>query len=294
MTRRELLLMLGAAFSVAMSARSQSILSTRGNYLNWSSEEQRYWFLSARDGLARFRRLAAAHGSSCELHEIARSKSGLPVYALRLGEGPQRVAILSGMHGCEPSGPRGLLAYLDSLLNRTTPFGVSIDAAKILKAVTLYLVPLLNPGGAQRLSLHFPDCWQGTWIPEWTPANATKFFAEGNEPEHFFYGTYVKKPPMRFTPDQIAKWEATGHVLGSSLTDDGLDMWFDWDDTHGREMKGTKTLLETFRPHTVMDIHNFMFPTEVFAPTVYSRGALAAHPRGGHSEGMASAPSALL
>jgi Zinc carboxypeptidase len=242
--------------------------------LDWSAEEERYWFLNARDGLERFRRLAEAHRAECELSEIARSARGLPVYALRLGSGPRRVALLSGMHGCEPSGPRGLLAYLDSLLNRTAPFGTASDPA-ILKAATLCAIPLLNPGGAQRFSVHFPDSWHGTWLKGWTEANQQRFFAEGNEPLHFFYGTWVKKPPMRFTPEQIAEWEATGHVLGSSLTDGGLDMWFDWDETHGAETEAVKDLLHKFRPDVIADFHNFMFPTEVFAPTVYSPGALA-------------------
>lgn len=244
--------------------------------MNWSHEEESYWFLSARDGLTRFRRLTYAHTKQCSLREIARSGSGLPVYALQLGSGPKHVAILSGMHGCEPSGPRGLLAWLDALLNHSRPFGISVDQEKVLKGSTLYVIPLLNPGGAERFSLHFPDCWHGTWLNGWTEANATKFFAEANEPEHFFYGAYAKKPPMRFTPDQIAQWKATGHALGSSLTDAGLDMWFDWDDTNGVETKGTKALLQAVRPSIVMDIHNFMFPTEVFAPTVYSQGEWAA------------------
>jgi len=272
MTRRESLFQLGAAFMVAAEAQAQTYLSTRGDFLNWSKEEDRYWFFSARDGLERFRHLAYAHLDLCALREIARSATGLPVYAIRLGRGPKQVVILSGMHGCEPSGPRGLLAYLDALLNATAPFGISVERERIIGAITMHLIPLLNPGGAQRFSQHFPDSWHGTWFPEWTDANKTKFFAEGNEPLHFFYGTYVKKPPMRFTPEQIAQWEATGQVLGSSLTDQGLDMWFDWDDTHGTETRATKNLLESLRPYCIVDFHNFMYPTEVFAPTAYSQG----------------------
>jgi hypothetical protein len=112
-------------------------------------------------------------------------------------------------------------------------------------------------------------------MPEWTAENKEKFFAEGNEPNHFFYGTYVKKPPMRFTPEQIAQWEATGNVLGSSITDDGLDMWFDWEDTHGTQTRALKEVLERTRPAVFADFHNFMYPTEVFAPTVYSTRSLA-------------------
>ena len=275
MTRRESLIQLGTAFMIAVKAQAQTYLSRRGDFLDWSNEEERYWFFSARDGLERFRHLAYAHPDVCALREIARSATGLPVYVMRMGQGQKQVVILSGMHGCEPSGPRGLLAYLDALLNTTAPFGISVDREKVLKATTLHVIPLLNPGGAERFSQHFPGSWHGTWIPEWSDANKTKFFAEGNEPMHFFYGTYVKKPLMRFTPEQVAQWEATGHELGSSLTDQGLDMWFDWDDTQGMETRATKNLLESVRPHCVVDFHNFMFPTEVFAPTVYSQGGWA-------------------
>ncbi|HKR30447.1 MAG TPA: M14 family zinc carboxypeptidase [Terriglobales bacterium] len=257
----------------ALTPNSQ--LSTRGRFLNWSPEEERYWFFSARDGLDRFRRLAETHRGSCDFTELTRSATGLPIYEFRLGKGPKTIAIMSGMHGCEPTGPRGLLAYLDSLLNASKPFDAAVNAKQILEKITLHVFPLVNPGGAQRFSEHFPDSWHGTWIPEWTAENKDKFFAEGNEPNHFFYGTYVKKAPMRFTPDQIAKWEATGNVLGSSVTDDGLDMWFDWDDTHGRQTLALKEVLQQIRPAVFADFHNFMYPTEVFAPTVYSTGALA-------------------
>jgi hypothetical protein len=52
-------------------------------------------------------------------------------------------------------------------------------------------------------------------------------------------------------------------------------MWFDWDDTHGRETKALKKVIEAVRPYCIADFHNFMYPTEVFAPTFYSEGALA-------------------
>jgi hypothetical protein len=167
MTRREWLVSAGGLLAGAMRISAQTPLSTRGEFLNWSNEEERCWFFSARDGLERFRRLAYAHPHVCALQEIAR----------------------------------------------------------------------------------------------------------------LFYGAYVKKPPMRFTSDQIAQWEATGRVLGSSLTDQGLDMWFDWDDTQGMETRATKNLLESVRPYCVVDFHNFMFPTEVFAPTVYSQGGWAEEER---------------
>jgi hypothetical protein len=276
MTRRKWLQCSSAFLALGARASAQTLLSTRGDFLDWSPEEERYWFFGARDGLKRFRQLAFAHPDACELREIARSAGGMPVYAFRIGHGNRSLALLSGMHGPEPSGPRGLLAYLDAVLNGSRPFGLEVERQEFLRRLTLYIVPLMNPGGTQRFSEHFPDAWHGTWLRGWTEPNKTRFFAEGNEPLHFFYGTYIKKPPMRFTAEQIAKWEATGNVLGSSLTDAGLDMWFDWAHTHGVETHGVKALLAEVHPHCIVDFHNFMFPTEVFAPTVYSRGTVAA------------------
>jgi hypothetical protein len=105
---------------MAVNMRAQTDLSTQGDFLDWSNEEERYWFFSSEDGLDRFRRLAYAHPDVCELRELAPSAASLPVYALRVGQGRKQAVILSGMHGCEPSGPRGLLVYLDGLLNACT------------------------------------------------------------------------------------------------------------------------------------------------------------------------------
>jgi hypothetical protein len=265
----------GQGAGAIATAQASAKLSTAGDYLSWSDEESRYWFFSAGDGLDRFRTLAFRHQNDSGFSEIARSATGWPVYSFRIGNGPKPVVLISGMHGCEPSGPRGLLAFLDALLDGRQPFGVSLEKSRLLKAMTLHVIPLINPGGAQRFSTHFPDSWHGTWIPEWTEPNKVRFMSEGNQPNEFFYGTYIKKAPMRFTPDQIARWEGTGYVLGSSLTDEGLDMWFDWDDTRGLETAGLKQLLRGVRPYCLVDFHNFMFPTEVFAPTAYSEGSLA-------------------
>lgn len=260
---------------VLVAAGAVAPLSTRGRFLNWSAEEERYWFFTATDGLDRLRQIARQDRVICDLNEFAQSATGLPVYRFRLGKGPRQVVLLSGMHGCEPSGPRGLLAYLDALMSGEETFGVTLNCARIFDALTLHIFPMINPGGAQRFSTHFPDSWHGTWIPEWTDANKERFFAEANEPGHFFNGTYVKKAPMRFTSEEIAEWERTGNVLGSSLTNDGLDMWFDWEDTCGRETSAVKAILEAVRPYCVADFHNFMYPTEVFTPTAQSEGALA-------------------
>ncbi len=265
----------GQSEAAAQQSSDAAPLSSRGGFLNWSWEEERYWFFTARDGLDRFRHLAETHRDACDFMELARSATGLPVYSFRMGKGPRKIVVMSGMHGDEPTGPRGLLAYIDALLSGTKPFNTLLDRRRTLEAVTLHVFPLVNPGGARRFAEHFPDSWHGTWIPEWNAENKEKFFAEANEPNHFFYGTYVKKPPMRFSPEQIAQWEATGNVLGSSVTDDGLDMWFDWDDTHGRETRALKEVIQGFRPTIFADFHNFMYPTEVFAPTVYSTGMLA-------------------
>ena len=264
-----------AARRPALAAESDApLLANR--FLLMTPLERGFWFFRVEEGLKLVRRIARKHRELVWLEEMGWSSAGRPLLAVRFGRGPQRLAILSGMHGCEPSGPRGCLALADALLSGRGPDGADLRPLRqaILEKQTVCLVPLMNPDAAARFARHFPDCWHGTWYKTWEEAKEL-FLAEGNEPQGHFTGSNWKKPPMYFTPAQVAEWTAGGHELGSSLTAAGVDIWFDWESFRAVETHAVRDLLDRFRPHAVVDIHNFMFPTEVFAPTVYSSAARA-------------------
>jgi hypothetical protein len=87
-------------------------------------------------------------GGRLRVEKFAESFNGRPIYLATLGSGPKRVLLWSQMHGDEPTHTAVLLDLLSYLLRTPAePF-----ANEILGGCTLYMIPLLNPDGAERFS----------------------------------------------------------------------------------------------------------------------------------------------
>jgi hypothetical protein len=94
----------------------------------------------------RVQALRARWPQDVALEGIGRSVEGRGIHQLTVGRGPRKILLWSQMHGDEPSATPALLDLLDFLLaNRSDP-----DAAAILERLTLIVVPMLNPDGAER------------------------------------------------------------------------------------------------------------------------------------------------
>jgi hypothetical protein len=79
--------------------------------------------------------------------EIGRSVEGRPLIHLRIGRGPAAVLLWSQMHGDEPSATPALFDLLEWLRReRETPV-----VRRLLDRLTMHLVPMLNPDGAERV-----------------------------------------------------------------------------------------------------------------------------------------------
>ena len=90
--------------------------------------------------------LAAAHPRHVTLEEVGRSFEGRPIHLLKLGRGARHVMLWSQMHGDEPSATPALLDVAAYLAARADEPG----ARRILDELTLLMVPMLNPDGAER------------------------------------------------------------------------------------------------------------------------------------------------
>jgi hypothetical protein len=77
--------------------------------------------------------------------EIGRSVQNRPINALQLGAGPIRVLMWSQMHGNEATTTRALIDLFDYLQHK---------GAFLLDALTLYIIPQLNPDGATAYTRH--------------------------------------------------------------------------------------------------------------------------------------------
>ncbi|HUF22636.1 MAG TPA: M14 metallopeptidase family protein [Vicinamibacterales bacterium] len=92
------------------------------------------------------RRLKALPADLFAVREAGRSTEGRAIYHVQAGRGPMPVLLWSQMHGDEPTATSALLdvfAYLDR--HRGEP-----HVARMLRQLTLHVVPMLNPDGAER------------------------------------------------------------------------------------------------------------------------------------------------
>ena len=90
-------------------------------------------------------RLAELYRGEIQLEEAGRSFEGRPVYLVTLGHGSRTVFLWSQMHGDEPSATPALLDIAHFLLSRAD----EPEAAAILDGLTLLMIPMLNPDGAE-------------------------------------------------------------------------------------------------------------------------------------------------
>ena len=93
----------------------------------------------------RLRSLEARHRGRLTLEEVGRSVQGRKIHLVTLGRGPRRILLWSQMHGDEPSATPALLDLADTLLALPAP-----EHQSILDGLTLLMVPMLNPDGAER------------------------------------------------------------------------------------------------------------------------------------------------
>lgn len=80
-----------------------------------------------------------------EIQEIGKSVQGKPVYMYRLGAGKIKVLAWSQMHGNESTTTKAVI----DLLNAFKYMGSEATLTEILENCSLYIIPMLNPDGAE-------------------------------------------------------------------------------------------------------------------------------------------------
>ncbi len=81
-------------------------------------------------------------GEHVIVETIGTSVLNKPIYGLKIGEGNKRVLMWSQMHGNESTTTKALFDLLNTFLKDNS-------LKNVLKACTLYIIPILNPDGAE-------------------------------------------------------------------------------------------------------------------------------------------------
>lgn len=90
--------------------------------------------------------LHAVNPQAMSVQRLGESSEGRSISQLTLGNGPTRILAWSQMHGDEPTHTDVLL----TLVNLLQRFPEHASTKSILSGCTLYLIPMLNPDGAER------------------------------------------------------------------------------------------------------------------------------------------------
>ncbi len=82
------------------------------------------------------------HGDNIKFEVIGQSVLNAPIYGLKIGSGSKRILMWSQMHGNESTTTKAIFDLLNTLLSKEN------SIKHILSACTLYIIPILNPDGA--------------------------------------------------------------------------------------------------------------------------------------------------
>lgn len=85
---------------------------------------------------------------SFDVNLIGSSNEGRALKLIRIGEGTTKVFLWSQMHGDEPTGTMALI----DLLHFVQDDAHKAEVQEILKACSLYILPMVNPDGAARFT----------------------------------------------------------------------------------------------------------------------------------------------
>ena len=83
-----------------------------------------------------------------ETKRIGNSVNGIPIYAIRLGEGSTKVLMWSQMHGNESTTTKAVFDMLNVFLEDEEV------SERILKSCSILIIPILNPDGAKAYTRH--------------------------------------------------------------------------------------------------------------------------------------------
>lgn len=103
--------------------------------------------LKPADLRAEIDRLQRVH-PDLDVAEVGRSVEGRPIHRITVGRGDREVLLWSQMHGDEPSATPALLDLAHYLLTHAGEPGID----RLLAELTLRIVPMLNPDGAEAYS----------------------------------------------------------------------------------------------------------------------------------------------
>jgi len=204
-----------------------------------------------------------------EVVEIGRSFSDRPIYAIRYGSGPQKIAYVNALHGWEVVATNSSLAFVWSLFAGRGLDGEDMSdlAEEVARRQTVWVLPLCSPDIAARQYKRFPEGFFPNAIGSKTKEDRLEYVRVMNDPHERYPGQFGAGRDHGFTPEQVAEWLSENEYLGQRWSDQGLDVWVDFEPFDSPEARAARDFMLAVRPDCVMEYHGHEGATFVTAPT---------------------------
>lgn len=245
----------------------ESLCSLLGGECNTSIEcdlVKRYWVDSATAFERRITEIVEVNENRIELFELCKNNVGQKVPGIRMGKGLRNIFLLGREHCHEPAGTCGLTAIAEGLAKAEVPgLNNGFPAARdILENFTLYMLPIMNPDGAERFSRQVKDSFLADQF-SFNREDSEKYRMIHSEPLITLKKGY--RAP-HFTDEEMDAWRRTGRPVGSLFTEDGVELWIDWEHDRAPQTRALKRLMQKAKPYLFVDVHQWEGLTEILAP----------------------------
>lgn len=104
-----------------------------------------------REIVAEMRELVSRGNELFSMNEIGKSVEGRSIYQMSFGRGQKKILLWSQMHGDESTATLGLMDVFNMLVEDQ---GKESWISEMLEQTTVFVIPMLNPDGAERIQRH--------------------------------------------------------------------------------------------------------------------------------------------
>ena len=177
----------------------------------------------------------------------------------RHGHGPQRIVFIGRIHGHEPAGTSGTIAFLKTLMDSSV---TEFDGWR--KKYTLDIIPMVNVDAAIRYAAQVPDSY---------PSN--RF--EKTEKDYLEYKNILTAPGKelfddldmrihRLAPVTMDKIKERRITLGTLYSEEGIELARDWSQQQSIYIKALLQFLQKEKTDYFVDIHCHELPSRIYLP----------------------------
>lgn len=231
--------------------------------------KERYWLqdpLSLPDKISAAVAQSPSRGAA---YTIGHTFSGRPIPGVRFGSGPHSLLIVGAMHGWETITTYSEYALIDTLFSGRGIDGEDLRewVAEVAEKQTIHVVPQVSIDVAERMHRVVPEGYFPNLVGMESEEDRDFYAQILGDPYFYYTGTKVAGRFHGFTPEQVAEWRGMGNELGLRWSDQGIDIWCDFEKFATPEARAVRDHTSRVKPHCVLEMHGYEGPLFVTAPT---------------------------